>query len=147
MRAADLRDAFEKTKFGATPFRPTRADWRRWSAVLNYIVFDGKIPPYRKITVRRLRGTYAYFISHETSQGRKYGELHMTPRFLSFQSFLSVLAHELCHYAEWMSLETTRHGAFFYSHREILALLGIRLARSYPNQQTLGYQVGERLPY
>jgi hypothetical protein len=113
------------------PYRPTIADVRRWSQLLNHIMFHGHLPKWRKVQVRRLRGVYAWCEGDINGHGKKYCDLTIHQRFDSFAAFYSVLAHELCHFAEFQQLDDMQHGEFFCSHKEMLAGFGIRLNTSY----------------
>jgi hypothetical protein len=119
------------SRLDATPFCPTIADCKRWTEVLNYIMFQGQIPKYREITVRPMRKAYAWCHGKHDRRGKKYCNLEVDIKFDSFAAFYSILAHELCHAAEWHEMEDINHGNFFYSHREMLEKIGIKLRRCY----------------
>jgi hypothetical protein len=117
------------TDFSATPYYPTIADCIRWTEVLNHIMFHGTLPKWRKITVRQIRKNWAWCVGHTSPVRKKKScELIINNKFPSFAAFYSVLAHELCHVAEYHELEELKHGKFFYSHKEMLAQFGIRLS-------------------
>lgn len=119
------------TKLSDTPFHPTIADCHRWTEILNHIMFRGVVPKYRKISVRKMH-KFAWCIGKTTpKRKKKYCELIIKDTFESFAAFYSVLAHELCHAAEYHEIGEINHGKFFYSHREMLAIIGIKLRSRY----------------
>jgi predicted metal-dependent hydrolase len=115
----------------STPFYPTVADCKRWTEILNQLIFQGTAPKYKKITVRTLRGQYAYCEGDETSNGKRYCNLTVHNKFDSFASFYCVLVHELIHLAEYHKLGKITHGDYFYSHTEMLSDAGIKLRTAY----------------
>jgi hypothetical protein len=131
MKRQRVKKILSASNMSATPFHPTIADCVRWSEVLNYIMFDGALPKWRKITVKKLRA-WAYCIGNTTpKRKKKYCTLEMNDKFDSFAAFYSVLAHEMCHAAEYHELEEIKHGSFFLSHKEMLAGVGIKLKLCY----------------
>jgi len=117
----------------AKPFRPTASDVRRWTQVINCILFHGELPPYRKIKVRRLHAKYALVQCHEGRQ-KNYCNIEIHNRFDTFGCFFSILAHELIHVADFMHYGDTKrpdHGRFFFSHRELMKNIGLRLGCGY----------------
>ena len=130
MKTQKVKKILSASNMSATPFCPTIADCMRWTEVLNHIMFRGLVPKWRKITVKRLRA-WAYCIGCTTpKRKKKYCNLEMNEKFESFAAFYSVLAHELCHCAEFHELEEIKHGSFFFSHKEMLANIGIKLCQS-----------------
>lgn len=115
-----------------TPYCPTISDCYRWTEILNQIIFGGKVAKYRKIIVRRLHNQWAYcHYGKSPVRQIKQCDLVIHNRFPSFSAFYSILAHELIHLCEYYETEQIAHGKFFYSHREMLANIGIRLTTSY----------------
>jgi hypothetical protein len=114
----------------ATPFYPTVADVKRWTEVLGYIMFDGKLPKWGKINVRLMRD-FGWCIPYYDGRGHGKCELHIRNKFISFAAFYSVLAHEILHLAEFHELGTVNHGKFFWSHKEQLRRYGIKLKSKY----------------
>ncbi len=113
------------------PFYPTITDCKIWSQVLNQLLYHGQLPPYKKVTVRRLRGCYAYVQGEITKRNKRYCTLTIHNRFESFASFYSILCHELVHHKEFYEIGEINHGEFFYSHQEMLSILGIKLLDKY----------------
>jgi hypothetical protein len=121
-----------KLRLDSKPYRPYKTDVKRWTAVLNHLLFQGELPPYRTITLRKMK-YFAMVECHESKRSR-YCSIELRDEFSSFGAFFSILAHELVHVADWVQRGTTQcadHGKFFYSHREMLKTLGIRLQRTY----------------
>jgi hypothetical protein len=95
-------------------------------------MFQGTVPKYRKITIKKLKNTWAWCVGNTTpKRKKKYCDLIMADQFDSFAAFYSVLAHELCHAAEYHEVEEIKHGNFFFSHKEMLAEVGIKLRSCY----------------
>jgi len=115
-----------------TPFCPTIADCNLWFNLLNHLMFEGTLPKFRKITVRRLRSTFAWCEGMETPiRHRKYTLLVMNNKFKSFGAFYAILAHEMVHSHEFHERNVIAHGPYFYSHKEMLREYGIKLAATY----------------
>lgn len=132
MKRQKVKKILSTSNMSATPFYPTIADCVRWTEVLNHIMFRGAVPKYRKITIKRLRKAWAYCVGNTTpKRKKKYCDLEMSEKFESFAAFYSILAHELCHAAEYHELEEIKHGSFFFSHKEMLATVGIKLKSCY----------------
>ena len=132
MERQKVKKILSSSNLSATPFYPTIADCQRWTEVLNHIMFHGAVPKYRKITIKRLRKTYAWCVGNTTPKRKKKRcDLIMHEKFDSFAAFYSILAHELCHAAEYHELEEIKHGNFFFSHKEMLATVGIKLKSCY----------------
>lgn len=62
---------------------------------------------------------------------KKNCDLIIHEKFDSFAAFYSILAHELIHAAEFHEFEEIKHGKFFFSHKEMLASVGIKLNSCY----------------
>jgi len=122
----------QQARLKRRPFHPTITDVRRWTAVLNCILFGGNLPAYRQITVRRMK---AYAQVHcQEGKRTNYCTLEIHNRFPTFGAFFSVLAHELVHVADYMhygDIDRPDHGRFFFSHRELFRSIGLRLHRGY----------------
>jgi len=110
-------------------YRPTKADVRRWSELLNWMMFEGKCPKWKDIHIGKLR-YYAWCEGHVGKRGR-YCSLRLRDKYKSFQAFYCILVHEMCHAAEWIELGDMRHGEFFYTHKEILQKAGVKLHEAY----------------
>ena len=117
-------------KINSKPFYPTITDVRRWTEILNYIMFEGRLPKWGKIVVRLMKD-YGWCVPYWDGRNRPRCEIHIRHKFTSFSAFYSVLAHELIHYAQFFELNDINHGEFFYSHREMLKQIGIKLQSRY----------------
>jgi hypothetical protein len=131
MTKKNINKVLSSTNLSATPYYPSIADCHRWAEVLNHIMFDGKLPKFKKVIVRPLRKVYAWCEGNTTKRGKKYCVLTVTNKFESFAAFYSILAHELCHQAEFMEMDDINHGRFFFSHKEMLKNYGIALRSCY----------------
>jgi len=128
VRQEKVKKVLSSTNLSATPYYPSVADCQRWTEVLNHIMFQGAVPKYRKITIKRLRKTYAWCVGSITPvRQKKNCDLIIHEKFDSFAAFYSILAHELVHAAEYHELDEIKHGKFFFSHKEMLATVGIKL--------------------
>ena len=119
-------------RLDAKPYRPYKTDVKRWTEVLNHLLYQGQLPPYRQITIRRMK-SYAEIEWYEGKRGR-YCNIAIRDKFSSFGVFFSVLAHEIVHLADWVERGTTQsadHGKFFFSHKERLKDIGVKLASTY----------------
>jgi len=147
MNRSGLNKALTSTKLNATPFRPSIADVKRWTDVLNFIMFEGKSLKWGRIQVRPMRD-FAWSVPYFDGRNKRRCELHIRNRFKSFSMFYSVLCHELLHLAEYHELGTINHGDFFYSHREMLAKIGIKLQARYediqPNRKKIAAKVKKK---
>ena len=130
LKPSDLDEAILRTRFNSKPFFPRKVDCRRWTAILNAVIFEGKVPPYRAIHIHKMK-CFGRFSGYVNSKGKRYGELEMNDSFTSFKSFFSILSHELCHACDYSENETCTHGDFFYSHKQILAKFGVKLNVEY----------------
>lgn len=132
MERQKVKKILSSSNLSATPYYPTIADCQRWTEVLNHIMFQGAVPKYRKITIKRLRKTYAWCVGSTTPKRKKKNcDLIIHEKFDSFAAFYSILAHELCHAAEYHEVGEIQHGNFFFSHKEMLAGVGIKLKSCY----------------
>jgi hypothetical protein len=130
MTRQKVKKVLASSRLDATPFYPSTADVKRWSEVLNVIMFEGKLPKWGKIYVRPMKD-YGWCIPYWNGHGHRRAELHIRHKHISFAGFYSILAHELCHLAEWHELGTLHHGKFFWSHKEQLRKFGIKLKCPY----------------
>lgn len=125
-----VKKALSTRHLDAVPFCPTKADVKRWTELISFIMFEGRVPKWREITIRRMR-FYGQCHGH-IGPKKRYCTLEMRDKYESFAAFYSILAHEICHFAEWMELGTMSHGRFFYSHQEMAkSTLGLKLRAMY----------------
>jgi hypothetical protein len=130
MTPRNIKNIISSTKFDIVPFYPTISDVKRWSDVLNFIMFDGKVTKWGKIKVRRMK-SYAWCEPYYNGHRKPKCELNIRNKFASFSMFYSVLAHEMVHLAEFTKLGELKHGDFFFDHKEMLANIGIKLRVKY----------------
>lgn len=84
---------------GHTPVRVTKHLVRYWWKILNQVVFDGKLPPARKIDLMFSPDVFAWAIPSTNGQI----DLHIQNMFLERTTFLTVLIHEMVHAWEYMT--------------------------------------------
>jgi hypothetical protein len=135
MKSQKIKKALSISNVTAQPFYPTIADCIRWTELLNYIMFNGAIPKWRKVSVKKLRNIWGRCIPYYSPvRYKKSCSLEMHSKFDSFATFYSILAHELIHAAEFHQYDTCDHGDFFYNHKEMLKFWGIKLNESYKSK-------------
>jgi hypothetical protein len=130
MRKKALK-ALAVTKWDAKPYFPTVSDCHLWTSIINYLLFGGLVPKYRKVTVKRMNESWGHCIGVTGTRGQRYCRLEIADRFPSFASFYSILLHELVHASEWTQKGQMSHGNFFLSHRELAAKVGVKLRIAY----------------
>jgi len=114
------------------PYKPTKADVRRWSEFVNWIMFEGKLPKWKDIQIGGVSKKFFGFCEgHTNKRGTRYCNLLLRAEYESFPAFYTILVHEMVHAAQWYEVGKMNHGKFFYSHREFLKGIGIRLQHRY----------------
>lgn len=98
------------------PYRPRIKDVRLWFSVINEIVFKGKLPKFRYITIADKKGQFAACESQEDVEtGKRWCNLELNEEFRSFSFFLAVLAHEMVHAYQYTILgRPMSHGKYFW---------------------------------
>ena len=122
---------FNLTGMDNKPFNPSRSDCLYWFMVINNLLFDGKLPPFRRIYIKRLR-SWGYCHGRTTAKTqKKYSELYMTDTYPDFMMFFSILGHEAIHHFEWTDNGTMTHGPKFFGWREKFRQAFIPLRKIY----------------
>lgn len=119
------------TNIHDVPFRPTTSDCHYWIGVINQLIFNGSLPRFKTIKVRRMFKYWAWVLGDEGKKGR-WCSIEMNSISPNFSAFFSILAHECIHSAEYHQMKTINHGKFFHSHKHLLkSVCGAALRTSY----------------
>jgi hypothetical protein len=115
-------------------YYPTIKDIRKWHAILNELIFDGKIPKFYDIEIKRFQGQYAACVPHIKMKPPydRCVKLQIDPKFRNFKLFLAILVHEMIHCHEWINYGKMTHGKkSFFMWKEKLAEHNIPLRERY----------------
>lgn len=94
-------------------YYPTKAEVLEWFDIINHELFGNKLPPFKKIEIRRRRGCWGEAAGFTKKNGDKYTTLSMNIYHRSKQHFIEVLAHECIHHYQWLNENTMDHGTSF----------------------------------
>ena len=108
-------------------YLPTEEECAKWARIINREVFDGKLPEFKEIHVRRRRGIWGECIGDEDEKGNRIASLSMNNKFKSRKFFLEVLVHEMVHLAEYIYTGKMGHGKYFNSWRDKLSEFNTKL--------------------
>ncbi len=98
------------------PYRPTIRDVRLWFAVLNEIIFNGKVPKFKYVNIVDKRGQLGACHSFVKGDDIRWCELDIHHEFKSFSLFLAVLGHEMIHCYQYCVLRRDMsHGQYFWT--------------------------------
>ena len=125
----NMNRAYKENKKIKT-FFPTKHLITRWFNILNKEIFNNKIHPFHEIEIKRKQGCHAEHIPYEEIDGKVYGVLSISDRFINKNEFLYTLAHEMIHQWQWMTLNKTSHGKSFWKWKNKLAQFEIPLGES-----------------
>ena len=108
------KQTFRLTDISEQPFNPTKQDCRWWCTVINSLIFDGELKPFRKIEIRKMK-SWGYCLGKgQKSRHGRYAELWMADTYPSFSFFFSILAHELVHMYQFCAVGDMTHGPTFF---------------------------------
>ena len=101
---------------------------RKWERIINRIIFDGSLPPFRNVILRQSKTVWGICWSSGLKR-KKYADLQICRYFPTFWLFLEILAHEMVHhYQYWYECpEITIHGNTFRSWKKIFHKHGLDL--------------------
>ena len=118
-------------------YQPTIKEVRQWCGLLNEIVFEGKIPKFRDISIKHIPGQFAAVQPLMVIQTDKRAcLLELGARFKNFKFFITILAHEMIHCHQWMTIEMTpnHYRKTFFLWKQKLLDHGIELHVHYPRK-------------
>ena len=120
----DTMDSFSE-------FEVEQTDLDYWFDLINKEVFDGICPSPHIMVVKRQRGSWGY-VKQDEFGGKSWVGLFMSPKFPSLAAFIQILAHEMIHVWQFLTVEDTgNHNKNFYSWRDRFKEFGLDLRRNY----------------
>lgn len=90
----------------------------RWFKIINQEIFDNKLKPFRKIIIKRCRGSWAFAEGIFHKNLRKSCCLTLNLYVRSLPHFVEVLAHEMIHSYQWIYHTEMTHGQTFFEWKE-----------------------------
>jgi len=117
-------------------YSPTTKDVRMWHGILNESIFNGVIPKFRRIKIKKISGQFAAASGGDTDDNQ-WADLEIDTTFPDFKSFLVILAHEMIHAWQWVKKGNMTHGKTFFQWRDRLAEQGIPLHKEYYRKKIL----------
>jgi hypothetical protein len=95
------------------PYRPTIKEVRLWFAIINELIFNGKVPKFKYIFIKHVRGQLGACLPFEGDN--RFCNLEIEPEYKDFSVFLAILAHEMVHCYQWVILKrNASHGKYFW---------------------------------
>jgi len=114
------------------PYTLTTVDIRYWFIIINNLLFDGALPAFRRIHLKRLKSWgYCLGLTSEKRGKKRYSEIFMNLEYPNFTTFFSILAHEMVHHFEWINTGSMSHGPAFFQWRTKMRKIFIPLRKSY----------------
>ena len=115
------------------PYYPNIHDIRKWSAILNELIFDSVVPKFYDINIKHFPNQMAACVPCVKTKDptKRVCKLEINPEFSDFKSFIIILCHELVHAWEWQTYGKCTHGKTFFQWKERLKTHGIPLQEKY----------------
>ena len=111
------------------PYKPNKPNTELYYNILNYAIFNGRLDPIDKFSIRRIRDALAYY-----EYDSETGETTMTfkPKFKNLKQFLDILGHEMVHHWQLtIGKDTGNHNAIFYKWKTKFNRMGLDLKVRY----------------
>ena len=77
------------------PYKPNKSNTEMFFNILNYAIFNGKLSPIDKFSIRRIRDALAYY---EYDEKTDIAQMTFKPKFKNMKQFLDILGHEMVHH-------------------------------------------------
>jgi hypothetical protein len=115
------------------PYFPNIHDIRKWHGILNELLFDGILPKFYDINIKKFSNQFAAVVPcvKTKSPNERVCKLEINPEFTDFKSFIIILCHECIHQWQWHYCGKVDHGKSFFQWKERLKNHGIPLAEKY----------------
>jgi len=111
------------------PYKPNKPNTELYYNILNYAIFNGRLDPIDRFSIRRIRDALAYY-----EYDSETGETTMTfkPKFKNLKQFLDILGHEMVHHWQLtIGKDTGNHNAIFYKWKTKFNRMGLDLKVRY----------------
>ena len=111
------------------PYKPNKPNTELYYNILNYAIFNGRLDPIDRFSIRRIRDALAYY-----EYDSETGETTMTfkPKFKNLKQILDILGHEMVHHWQLtIGKDTGNHNAIFYKWKTKFNRMGLDLKVRY----------------
>ncbi len=98
--------------------------------ILNYAIFNGKLTPIDKFSIRRIRDALAYY---EYDEKTDIAQMTFKPKFKNMKQFLDILGHEMVHHYQITHQKNNsgNHNSYFYKWKSKFERMGLDLKVRY----------------
>jgi len=116
------------------PYRVKYTDLNLWFDILNNMLFQNRVPPFRFFHIQRMRDCVGCVVYEDKPKKDRWMDLYVLPKYKDFNTFIEVLAHEMVHaYQYWITKDSCNHNENFYSWRSKFRSAGIKLSLTVDN--------------
>ena len=120
--------------YHTSTYKTKLTDINLWFDILNNMIFNNRVPPYRYHHIQKMRDCVGCVIYENNDQEEKWMDLYVLPTYKSFQTFVEVLGHEMVHaYQYWIAKDSCNHNQEFYRWRSKFRSNGLKLSLTVDN--------------
>jgi len=114
-------------------FCPSIKEIRKWFGILNEVIFDGVVPKFWDIEIKKVPGQFAAAqpYKNDLKPEKVLVKLEINPSFPNFKKFIIILVHEMIHAWQWKNEGKITHGKSFFKWKDKLKEQGIPLSAKY----------------
>jgi len=112
------------------PYKPNKVNTEMFFNILNYAIFNGKLSPIDKFSIRRIRDALAYY---EYDEKTDVAQMTFKPKFKNMKQFLDILGHEMVHHYQITHQQkcSGNHNSYFFKWKKKFERMGLDLKVRY----------------
>jgi len=112
------------------PYKPNKVNTEMFFNILNYAIFNCKLSPIDKFSIRRIRDALAYY---EYDEKTDIAQMTFKPKFKNMKQILDILGHEMVHHYQITHQKNNsgNHNSHFYKWKSKFERMGLDLKVRY----------------